>query len=109
MEFMYDVSTCTARIIGNRLDENGISLADWPHTNPIWAEQDWAKLKEHICMLYPNHESFNEIRNQLKEIFYKANEEAWGSLGDDYFDPLMKSMEICVDAVLGTNGWYTRY
>lgn len=35
MEFMYDVSTCTARIIGNRLDENGISLADWPHTNPI--------------------------------------------------------------------------
>lgn len=55
-------------------------------------------------MLYPNHESFNEIRNQLKEIFYKANEEAWGRLGDDYFDPLMKSMEIYVDAVLGTNG-----
>ena len=60
-------------------------------------------------MLYPNHEYFNEIRNQLKEIFYKANEEAWGSLGDDYFDPLIKSMKSCANAILEAKRLYTRY
>ena len=112
MELMNDNAPIhTASIIENWFDENGIPLVDWPpyspDLNPI--ENAWAKLKERIYMLYSDLESFDGTKEQLKEQFYKAIEEAWEKLGDDYFDLLIRSMESRVNAVLEAKGWYTSY
>jgi len=50
-----------------------------PSQNPI--EHAWAKLKERIYMLYPDLELFDGTKDQLKEQFYKAMEDASESLG----------------------------
>ena len=60
-------------------------------------------------MLYPDLELFNGTKEQLKEHFYKAMEDAWESLGHELFDGLIRSMENCVNAVLEAKGWYTHY
>jgi transposase len=112
MEFKQDNAPIyTAKIIKNWFDENGIPLVDWPpyspDLNPI--EHGWAKLKERIYMLHPDLELFDGTKSQLKEQFYKAIEDAWQSLEEDYFDSLIRSMERRVNAVLEAKGWYTRY
>ena len=78
-----------------------------PDLNPI--EHAWAKLKERIYMLYPNLELFSGTKEQLKEQFYKAMEDAWESLGQELFNGLVMSMENRVNAVLEAKGWYTHY
>ena len=60
-------------------------------------------------MFYLDLESFGVIKEQLKMQFYKVIEEAWESLGDDYFDPLIKSMKSCANAILEAKRLYTRY
>lgn len=44
-------------------------------------------------MRYPDYESFDETRIQLKMHFYKAKKEAYENLSNDCFDPLMTSIE----------------
>ena len=112
MEFMQDNAPIhTAHIIKNWFDEHGIPLVDWPpyspDLNPI--EHAWAKLKERIYMLYPVLELFNVTKEQLKGQFYKAMEDAWESLGQEFFNGLVMSMENRVNAVLEAKGWYTHY
>lgn len=69
----------TAGIIETWLDGNGIPPVDWPpyslYLNPI--EHCWAKLKERICVLCSDPESFDGTKNQLKEHFYKTVGETW--------------------------------
>lgn len=60
-------------------------------------------------MLYPDLELFNGTKEQLKEQFFKAMEDAWESLGQDFFDGLVRSMGNHVNAVLEAKGWYTHY
>ena len=54
-------------------------------------------------------ESFGGTKGQLKELFFKAMEDSWESLGQDFFDGLIRSMENRVNAVLEAKGWYTHY
>lgn len=112
MEFMQDNAPIhTARIIKDWFCEHGIPLVDWPpyspDLNPI--EHAWAKLKERIYLIHPELESFGGTKGQLKELFFKAMEDAWESLGQDFFDGLVRSMENRVNAVLEAKGWYTHY
>lgn len=112
MEFMQNNAPIhTAKIIKNWFYEHGIPLVDWPpyshDLNPI--EHVWAKLKERIYMLYPDFELFNGTKEQLKEQFFKAMEDAWESLGQDFFDGLVRFMENRVNAVLEAKGWYRHY
>ena len=51
-------------------------------------------------MLYPDLELFDGTKDQLKEQFYKAMEDASESLGQEFFDRLVRSMENRVNAVL---------
>ena len=109
MEFMQDNAPIhTAHIIKNWFDEHGIPLVDWPPYSPDLnhIEHAWAKLKERIYMLYPNLELFSGTKEQLKEQFYKAMEDAWESLGQEFFNGLVMSMENRVNAVLEAEGWF---
>lgn len=58
------------------------------------------KLKDRIYMLYPDLESFDVIKEQLKRLFYKAIEKAWKCLGDVCFNPLIRSIETRVNTSL---------
>ena len=112
MQFMQDNAPIhTANIINNWFDEHGIPFVDWPPYSPDLnsIEHAWAKLKERIYLLYPDLELFNGTKEQLKEQFYKAMENAWESLGQEFFDGLVMSMENRVNAVLEAKGWYTHY
>jgi hypothetical protein len=60
-------------------------------------------------MLYPDLELFDGTKSQLKEQFYKIIKNTWESLGEDYFDFLIRSIESRVNAVLEAKGWYTCY
>ena len=60
-------------------------------------------------MLCPDVELFTGTKEQLKEQFYKAMEDAWESLGQEFFDGLVRSMENRVNAVLEAKRWYTHY
>ena len=60
-------------------------------------------------MLYPDLELFNGTKEQLKEQYFKTMGDAWESLGQDFFDGLVRSMENRVNAVLEAKGWYTHY
>ena len=96
MEFMQDNAPIhTAKIIKNWFCGQGISLMDWPpyspNLNPI--EHAWAKLKEHIYLIHPELESFSGTKKQLKELLFKAMEDAWKSLGQEFFDGLVRSMD----------------
>ena len=90
---------------------NGIPLVDWPpyspDLNPI--EHAWAKLKERIYLIHLELESFGGTKGQLKELFFKAMEDSWESLGQNFFDGLVRSMENRVNAVLEAKGWYNHY
>lgn len=58
-------------------------------------------------MLDPDLESFDNIKEQLKEQFHKAIEETQEKLGDDHFDLLIKSMEGHANENLEGKEWYT--
>ena len=80
MKFMHNNAPINkASIIKNWFDENSIPLVDWPsyssNLNPIG--HSWTKVKDRIYRLYPDLESFDGIKEQLKKQFYKAIEEAW--------------------------------
>lgn len=51
-------------------------------------------------MFYSNLESFDDNNFFFEKQFNKAIEEAWGSLGCDYFGSLIRSMERRVNSVL---------
>ena len=69
-----------------------------PDLNPI--EHAWVKLKERIYLPHPDLEPSNGTKEQLKEPFFKAMKEAWESVGQGFFDGLVRSMEKRVNAIL---------
>ena len=62
-----------------------------------------------VSICYIQILAFDDNKKQLKESFYKAIEETWEKLGDDCFDPLVRSVGHCVDAVLEVKGYYESY
>lgn len=77
------------------------------YLNPI--ENAWTELKDRIYTLYPDLESFDGSKEQLKKQFHKTIEKTCESLGDYYSNPLIKSMVYRVNEVLETMIWYTSY
>lgn len=83
-------------------------LLTGPHTHPIWMlyEQGWAKLKDRIYRFCSDFKGFDWTKRKTKRAIYNTTEEAWESLDDGCFDPLIRSMESRVNAMLEAKGWY---
>jgi len=67
------------------------------------------KLKNTIYKLDPDLANIRGSSEEVKKRFMVLIEQAWETLGDDYFDQLAHPMDSRVNAVLRAKGWYTHY
>jgi hypothetical protein len=93
------------------LEEMAIEVLEWPpyspDLNPI--EHAWSRLKETIYQIDPDIESFNGTKKELRKRFTELIEQAWESIGQEYFDRLVESRPRRIEAVIEAGGWYTKY
>lgn len=113
--FMQDnASTHRARIVQSWLQDwaaqHGVGLIQWPalspDLNPI--ENAWKLLKESICSANP---ALSDMPKNALALYLlrKAAVEQWEALKDELFEKLALSMPNRLQAVLDSNGWYTKY
>lgn len=112
MIFMQDNAPIhSAKLVKNWIDSESITLMEWParspDLNPI--ENCWAKLKETIYKEHPELLEMPRNPAQIQGALKKAIEEAWESIGVEYFHALIESMPRRVEMVIAAEGWYTRY
>ena len=112
LTFMQDnASVHTARKVRAWFEEMGIDITDWPpfspDLNPI--EHCWARIKEWVTTHYPHLAEGVSDGEDKKDLLFKALQDAWDALDQDYLDALIVSIETRVNAVIEAKGWYTRF
>lgn len=112
LEFMQDNAPIhSAHKVKQWFENHGIPVMEWPpfspDLNPI--EHAWAKLKELLYKLDPEIATIKGVNEEVKNRFSELIEKAWETLGQDYFERLIRSMDSRVNAVLLAKGWYTKY
>jgi transposase len=99
-----------ARIIRTLLQQMGIEVMEWPpyspDLNPI--ENLWALMKQEIYKLYPELEHAPDNAETLDQLTMAAKE-AWHNIRDQVLVRLSSTMPHRVEAVIGADGWYTKY
>lgn len=106
--------TYTAKIVQDWIkewaEENGVTLLDWsaysPDLNPI--ENLWKLLKEEICNRFP--ELSDMPKNQASyDALVRAAITVWDDFEESLLNRLLDSMVRRLEAVIKTDGWYTKY
>jgi transposase len=101
----------TAGKVEQWFKDAAIPVSDWPpyspDLNPI--EQAWFHLKKMVLKMHPELEACTGKSEQDIQNLEKALVEAWNALPESMFESLGKSMEMRVAAVIGANGWHTKY
>ena len=85
------------------LTERGIIVIEWPpfspDLNPI--ETVWNLMKDYIADNYPEKLTYDRLRNAVRD--------AWDSISEEYLRDLINDMGIRCQAVIDTQGAYTKY
>jgi len=85
------------------LRERSIEVIHWPafspDLNPI--EQVWHIMKNYLPDNFPEHMSYDRLREAVKE--------AWANVGPHEFRELVESMQARCQAVIDANGLFTKY
>ena len=110
--FMQDNAAIhTAKKVKKRFDENGITVIDWPpyspDLNPI--EHVWDVLKKLVYQVNPEIDSVTGGDDRVREVLWKALEEAWALVDEEMLKSLVHSMERRIEACIQSKGWYTKY
>ena len=100
----------TAHIIRDWLQEKNVEVMEWPpyssDLNPI--ENLWALLKAEMYRLYP--ELIGAPKSDATvDLLIRCAVSTWASLEEEMLNTLIDTMTHRVAAVLGANGWYTKY
>jgi len=109
-----NASTHTARIVQDWIQpwaaENGVELVNWPayspDLNPI--ENLWKLLKQEICERYPELGDMPKSQAAMDRLV-RAAVEVWEDFKEELFLSLVDSMVRRCEAVIDSNGWYTKY
>ena len=92
-------------------EDNGIVITDWPpyslDLNPI--EHLWYLLKQLVYQVNPDIDSVTGSEDTVREVLWKALEEAWTLIDEEVMRGLIESMERRIKAVIAAEGWYTKY
>ena len=92
-------------------NENGIVITDWPpyspDLNPI--EHAWYELKKLVYQVNPDIDSVTGSDDKVREVLWKALEEAWTLIDVDMMKGLIESMDRRIKAVMDADRWYTKY
>ena len=90
--------------------EQGILVMDWPpyspDLNPI--EHLWAQLKQWINDNHPELIELGKSEAAYQKLF-TAIREGWDAIAPEAIETLVKSMDDRVNAVIQSEGWYTRF
>jgi transposase len=85
------------------LQERGISVIFWPayspDLNPI--ETVWNWMKDYIQDNFPEHQSYNQLRDAVHE--------AWNAITTKQLNELIDSMRERCQAVIDANGMHTKF
>jgi transposase len=110
--FMQDKAPIhTAKAVALWFRENGINVMEWPpyspDMNPI--EHLWFLLKEHVDNVNPHINNVVGGEDKIKAALFDALYKAWEALDEYYLHDLVWSMERRVEALIASEGWYTKY
>ena len=100
----------TAHLVRDYLTELGYEVMDWPpispDLNPI--ENLWMLLKQKIYQLRPE---LLHMRNNdtTLELMIATAQQAWQELDLSILEHLSETMPHRVEAIIKSNGWYTKY
>ena len=96
----------TAKMVKKLLDENGITIIDWPpyspNFNPI--EHVWYVLKQLVYQVNPDIDSATGSDDKVLEVPWKALEEAWALIEEEMLRSLIVSMERRIEACIQSKG-----
>ena len=111
MIFMQDNAPIhAAKKIREWFTNQAIPVMDWPpyspDLNPI--EHLWAQLKQWIN---DNHPELNEMgkSEQAYQQLFAAILEGWDAIAPEAIEGLVRSMDDRVNAIIDSEGWYTRF
>jgi len=100
----------TAKIIQKYLDDEVISVLEWPpyspDLNPI--ENLWAILKDRISTRYLHLKDIGKCQAALDE-FADAICKEWALLEPEIIENCIRSLPSRMKVVIEAKGWYTRY
>ena len=92
-------------------NENGIEVIDWPpyspDLNPI--EHVWYVIKKLVYQVNPNIDLVICSDETVREVLWKALEEAWTLIDVKMMRRLIESMNRRIKACIASEGWYTKY
>ena len=92
-------------------NENGIEVIDWPpyspDLNPI--EHVWYVLKKLVYQVNQNIDLVIGSDETVREVLWKALEEAWTLIDVKMMRRLIESMNRRIKACIASEGWYTKY
>lgn len=100
----------TAHLVRDYLTKLGYEVIDWPpispDLNPI--ENLWTLLKQKIYQLQPE---LLHMRNNSAtlELMIATAQQAWQELDLSILEHLSETMPHRVEAIIKSNGWYTKY
>ena len=109
--FQHDnAPTHTAHVVRDALAEMNIEVMDWPPYSPDLnlIENLWALLKARIYELRPDllHMSNNTA---TEAILVETAQQAWNELDIHHLQHLSATMPHRVEAIIESEGWYTKY
>ena len=100
----------TSRLLQEFLEEIGYTVLKWPlyspDLNPI--KNLWFLLKEAIIKKNLGLSTMPK-NNTTLEILYQTAVVCWGEFEEEMVNGLIDSMPRCVEAVIKSRGWYTKY
>jgi hypothetical protein len=105
------VSKRTRKWLANSARAHGFSIMQWPPNSPDMnpIEHVWAHLKLELHRRFPDTKILRGGPAAIRRMLRARLTEVWWDIGEEVLSPLIESMSHRVQAVLGAQGWYTKY